>query len=104
MVVGDRAALEVLGRQLHNAVPSEARVAPGWPREVASPSVIGPYKGIPNFRLSFHIKDESSLQKVLPLRRRTWWTPLLIAVAVLAVTGAVTILQTIVHWTAAHVL
>lgn len=61
-------------------------------------------QGYSQFSSFFSHQDESSLQKVLPLRRQTWWTPVLIAVAVLAVTGAVTILQTIVHWTAAHVL
>jgi hypothetical protein len=104
MVIGDRDALEALGRQLQSAVPSEARVAPGWPLQVASPSVVGPYKDVRDFRLSFHIKGDSPVEELLPLRRRTWWTPLVIAVAVCAVTGTVTILQALAHWVAARVL
>jgi hypothetical protein len=95
MIVGDGAALEALGRQLQAAVPLDERTAPGWPPVVARPEVIGPYKDLRSFKLSFHVKGDSAVESLLPLRRRALRIPIYLLIAVCAITGAVTIWQAI---------
>jgi hypothetical protein len=97
MIVGDAAALEALGRQLQAAVPLDERTAPGWPRVVARPEVLGPYKDLRGFKLSFHIKGDSPVESLLPLRRRALRVPVLLLIAACAITGAVTIWEALVR-------
>lgn len=98
MIVGDCPALEALGRQLMEAAPvaNADRFVTGWPPKVAAPPIIGAYRDLPGFQLSFHLKGEAPLDTLLPLRRRTLWTPLWLAVALCAVTGAVNIARWLV--------
>ena len=91
MIVGDDAALKALGRQLQAGVPLDERTAPGWPPVVARPEVIGPYKDLRKFKLSFHVKGDSPVESLLPLRRRALRIPIYLLIAVCAITGAVTI-------------
>jgi hypothetical protein len=94
MIVGDRSALEVLGRQRTSAVPLDERRAPGWPLAVARPSVVGPVKGA-KFALSFHLKGDLPLENVLPLRSRYLKSVLLLIAAICTIIGAITIASTI---------
>lgn len=93
MVVGSRLSLKTLGQQLIAAADAEPASPPSrdWPVEVARPTVVGPYVDIPEFRLSFHLEGESPAADVLPLRRSGPPTVLLIAVAVCAAVGLVTL-------------
>jgi hypothetical protein len=102
MVVGDRSALKSLGQQLVAAaeVETAAPSAQNWPVEIAHPDVVGPYKDIHGFALSFHLAGPSQAAEVLPLRRRGMPTPLFIAVAVCAAVG----LFTIGRWVVAYAL
>ena len=102
MVVGNRPSLKALGQQLVAAADAEAASlsAQGWPARVAYPEVVGPYKDIPNFSLSFHLEGPSPAAEVLPLRRRGLPTSLFIAVAVCAAVG----LFTIGRWVVAYAL
>ena len=93
MVIGDHESLQALGRQLLDAKPGGAVAVPGWPQQVASPLVVGPYGDIRNFRLSFHIKGDSVLEEMVPIPRRALRFPVLIVVAILALVGVLTILQ-----------
>src|ERR1700722_74104 len=90
MIVGDRAALEELGRQLQSALPLGERAAPGWPVAVARPTVVGPVIGR-KFLLSFYLKGDSPLEKVLPLRSGRLRSVFFLLAAICAITGAVTI-------------
>jgi hypothetical protein len=95
MIVGDRAALASLGRQLVEAVPirTSANLVGGWPPEVAAPTAVGPYRDLHAFRLSFHLTGTAPLDSLLPLRRRTLRAPLWIIIGICAVTGVVTIVR-----------
>jgi hypothetical protein len=102
MVVGNRPSFKALGQQLVAAADAEPAPpsAQGWPIEIAHPEVVGPYKDIPSFSLSFHLAGPSPAAEILPLRRRGLPTPLFIAVAVCAAVG----LFTIGRWVAAYAL
>ncbi|MBS0372288.1 MAG: hypothetical protein JSS57_24160 [Proteobacteria bacterium] len=102
MVVGDRSSLKALGQQLVVAadVDSPAPSAQGWPMEIAHPEVVGPYKDVSGFALSFHLEGALLANDVLPLTRRGLPTPLFLAVAVCATVG----LFTIGRWVVAYVL
>jgi len=100
MIVGDRASLEALGKALVSGQPSAVGVAPGWPPQVACPTVVGPYKDVRDFCLSFHLKGEEPVEAVLPLRRSGPWFPLLVLVLVCAAIGVVAAAA----WIAKHVL
>ena len=63
MIVGDHATLKRLGQQLQAAAPLNEPVARGWPPVVARPQVVGPYKDLRGFGLSFHLKGDSSDRK-----------------------------------------
>jgi hypothetical protein len=97
MIVGDRAALKELGRQLQEALPLDQPSAPGWPVAVAKPTVVGPEKGR-DFYLSFHLKGDLPLETALPLRSRTWRSVLFLIAAICAITGAVTIWGAVVRF------
>ena len=101
MVVGTVSSLRALAQQLLSATETESPPSGSepWPREVATPEVVGPFKDLPGFTLSFHLQGSAPLSQVVPLRRRTLPTPLLLAVAVCAIAGVVTIF----HWVVAHV-
>ena len=96
MIVGDRAALEELGRQLQRALPLDQRTAAGWPAAVARPQVVGPETGR-DFYLSFHVKGDLPLETILPLRNPTWRSVLVLIAAICAITGAVTIWSAVVR-------
>lgn len=95
MVVGDRNALRALGQQLVAAADAEDSSPPtqGWPVEVSHPVVVGPYKDVPEFSLSFHLQDSSQTSKVLPLRRCNLPAPIFLAVTACTVVGLVTIFR-----------
>jgi hypothetical protein len=92
MIVGDRTSLSALAMQLQAAVdsPPNAPLA-SWPAVVANPPVLGPYKDIQDFKLSFHLEGSSPLEQVIPLRRRGPPFLFLVVVAILAVTGIISI-------------
>lgn len=102
MVVGNRPSLKALGQQLVAAADVEASSpsAQGWPVKIAHPEVVGPYKDIPDFSLSFHLEGPSPAAEVFPLQRRGLPTPLFVAVAVCAAVG----LFTIGRWVVAYAL
>ena len=94
MVVGSPAALKELGEQLTRVpIPEDRPMPPGWPPEVAAPEVVGPYKDIPDFSLSFHVHGDKPSVEVLPLTRRAMPTPFFFVVAALTVVGAVTVIR-----------
>ena len=92
MIVGDRTSLSALAKQLEAAVelPSKAPLA-SWPAVVASPSVLGPYKDIQDFKLSFHLEGSAPLEQVVPLRRSGPPLLFLAVVAILAIAGVISI-------------
>ena len=101
MVVGDRSSLKALGQQLVAVAEAEATSsAEGWPVEIAHPEVVGPYKDIPGFALSFHLAGPSPAAELLPLGRRGLPTSLFIAAAVCIAVG----LFTIGRWVVAYAL
>jgi hypothetical protein len=97
MIVGDRAALAELGRQLQDAQPLGKAVAPGWPVTIARPKVVGPDTGS-SLDLSFHLKGDLPLETLLPLRNRAWRSTFFLIGAICAVTGAVTIWNSLVRF------
>jgi hypothetical protein len=93
MVVGSPSAMRALGEQLIAASSQSASGTENWPREIASPRVVGPYVDVPDFQFSFHLVGSGPLNEVAPLTRRTLNPLALIAVSCCAVVGAVTILR-----------
>ena len=101
MVVGTAAALRSLARQLLTGVESASNAKVGaFPLSVATPKVVGPYKDIPGFTLSFHLPGSVPLGQAIPLRRRSLVLPLLILVTFCTIIGVVAIAR----WVFAHAL
>lgn len=92
MIIGTPASMKDLAQQLLKACNQEpvTQTTP-WPPAIATPSVVGPYKDIRHFGLSFHLHGSEPLEKVAPFTRRTLWTPVFFLVALFAVIGAVTV-------------
>ncbi|MBC7624381.1 MAG: hypothetical protein H7232_13440 [Aeromicrobium sp.] len=93
MVVGSPAAMRTLGQQLVAAANDLAPVTERWPKEIASPSVVGPYRDIGDFQFSFHLRGSSPLGEVAPMGRRTLHPLVFVTVTGCTVVGAVTILR-----------
>jgi len=95
MIVGTPLSMRALAQQLLDASNPEAvaETTP-WPPVIATPPVIGPYKDIRKFTLSFHLQGSAPLEKVARLSRRTLWPPLFALIALLTIVGAVTVW----HW------
>lgn len=99
MVIGTPNAIKALGETLMTASDSALGEATDrWPREVAAPVIIGPYKDIPDFSLSFHVQGTAPLSEVAPLTRRSLPTPLFFGVAVCTVIGAVTLIRWVLNY------
>ena len=92
MIVGTPASMRDLAQRLLKA-SEHGTAAEGtlWPPVIAQPQVIGPYKDIRHFTLSFHLQGSAPLEKVVPLRRRTLWPLLFFLLAIFASIGAVTV-------------
>jgi len=92
MIVGTPSSMKELAQQLLDASNREivAETAP-WPLAIATPPVIGPYKDIRKFTLSFHLQGSAPVEKVAPLKRRTLWPPLFFLIALLTIVGAVNV-------------
>ena len=101
MVVGDRASIKALGEQLLVAAGAEATTEDkgNWPVEISHPSVVGPYKDVPDFSLTFHLEGPGAVAEILPLRRRNLPPLVFIVIAVSAAVGA----MTAARWIASHV-
>jgi hypothetical protein len=97
MVIGDIESMQALGRQLLEGRPFNGASAPGWPPQIARPTVVGPYGDVRDFRLSFHLKGDRPLEEIVPIPRRGFRLPLLAALGICAVIGAATIAEWIVH-------
>jgi hypothetical protein len=77
MIIGTPASMKALGQELLRASDDTGlQPADGWPRSIAAPEIVGPYKDIRGFSLSFHLKGTAPLETVAPLQRRTLWLPL----------------------------
>jgi hypothetical protein len=101
MIVGTSDAMRALAQQLLAASDAAtASTSDDWPKEIARPTVIGPYTDVPDYGLSFHLRGSAPLEKVVPHRRRNMWWPIFLAIAALAATG----LATIWLWFLGHVL
>src|SRR5579864_4206680 len=76
MIIGTPASMKDLAQQLLEACNQESvtEAAP-WPPVIAKPKVVGPYKDIRHFGLSFHLRTSEPLEKVAPFTRRTLWPP-----------------------------
>jgi hypothetical protein len=97
MIIGSAEALARLGTQLQAAGSVEAgALLPDWPPQVAGPKVSGPYLNDPGFQLSFHVLLTPQLPSSLRLLRRGLPRPLSLAIALLALIGAATIVTWIV--------
>jgi len=95
MIIGTPAAMKSLGQRLIEASNPEAITeATSWPRAIVAPDVVGPYKDVPEFGLSFHLQGAEPLEKVAPFTRRNLWPPLFVLVALLTIVGLVTVW----HW------
>jgi hypothetical protein len=95
MIIGTPAAIKSLGQRLVEASNPEAITeATSWPRAIVAPDVVGPYKDVRGFGLSFHLQGAEPLDKVAPFTRRRLWLPLFVLVALLAIVGLVTVW----HW------
>jgi|SRR4051812_34061942 hypothetical protein len=92
MIIGTPAALKNLGQRLVEASNPEAITeATSWPRAIVAPDVVGPYKDVSAFGLSFHLQGTEPLEKVAPFTRRTVWSPLFVLVTLFAIVGLVTV-------------
>jgi hypothetical protein len=92
MIIGNRTSMSELAKQLQAAVDAQsAEQLPNWPPVVASPDVDGPYKDVPDFKLSFHLLGKTPLDQIAPLRRRSPPGLFLVAIVVCALAGAVSI-------------
>lgn len=92
MIIGTPASMRDLAQQLLNACNQESNAkATPWPAAIATPNVVGPYKDIRHFGLSFHLQGSEPLEKIAPLARRTVWTPVFFLAALFAVVGVVTV-------------
>jgi hypothetical protein len=87
MIVGTKDALRQLGRQLLEAADSEDIGSEAWPREVAKPGVLGPYKDIPDFKLSFHLAPSNELAKTLPMKRHAPHVAVFLFIAAFTIIG-----------------
>jgi hypothetical protein len=97
MVIGDRDAMQALGRQLLDEKFTNELTASGWPPQIACPAVVGPYGDVHDFKLSFHIKGDRELEEIVPIRRRVLRLPMIVGFSVCAIVGAATIGRWIVH-------
>ena len=95
MIIGDREALCELGRQLQSPAAEEAESAKlDWPRVVAQPDVTGPYKGVSDYKLTFHVLESKQLPaSLISPTRRGPHALIRLTVAALAIVGAATILR-----------
>jgi hypothetical protein len=94
MIIGTPASIKDLAQQLLNACNQQsATVATPWPPAIATPNVVGPYKDIRQFGLSFHLQGAEPLEKVAPFTRRTLWPPVFFLAALFSVVGVVTVLR-----------
>ena len=98
MVVGSPSAMRALGQQLVTAADDSTAVTERWPKEIASPSFVGPYRDVPDFQLSFHLKGTAPLDEIAPLRRRNVRAPVFLAVAACTIIGAVTAWRWFIAW------
>jgi len=94
MIVGTSSSLKGLGQQLLAAAESDSKSAnTPWPPQVACPAIVGPYKNMPEFKLSFHLQGTSPLESILPIRRSGMPTLFVVAVAICAIVGVFTIVR-----------
>jgi hypothetical protein len=93
MIIGTPASMRALGQELLRASddPGLERDTVGWPRSIAAPEIVGPYKDSRGFSLSFHLQGTTPLETAAPLQRRTLWPPLFLLVATLTMVGAVSV-------------
>jgi hypothetical protein len=98
MVVGTPTSMRDLAQQLLKASERGAatEVTP-WPPVIAQPQVIGPYKDVRHFTLSFHLQGSAPLEKVVPHKRRALWLPLFFLLAIFSSVGAVTVWRWLTH-------
>ena len=92
MLIGDAEALKKLGQELEAAgalQPPESRDS--WPREVAVINTSSPYSDRRDYQVSFHLQTSALPEALLKKPRSGLSAGASIAIALLAVAGAVSL-------------